>query len=89
MSSGGHFGDRGFSNQLWEKCWECSVWEKKRANAYVRTYTKEPELLLQYRAVEVYRKAVKLRLLQCHFQNGVARPKVRRSGSYTVIRGSG
>ena len=39
--------------------------KKKRVNAY----TKEPELLLKYRAVEVYRKAVKFRLLQCHFQN--------------------
>ena len=64
-----------------------AVYGKRRER--MRTYTKEPELLLQYRAVEVYRKAVKLRLLQCHFQNGVARPKVRRSGSYTVIRGSG
>ena len=65
MNSGGHFGDRGFSNQLWEKCWECSGWETKRVNAY----TKEPELYLKYRTVEVYRKAVKLRLLQCHIQN--------------------
>ena len=65
MRSGGHFGDRGFSNQLWEKCWECSGWEKKRVNAN----TQEPELLLKYRAVEVFRRAVKFKLLQCHFQN--------------------